>query len=329
MQNEKILKLSFSPQSGVITPFKADTVFGHFCWEILKVVGEEGLVDFLEEYSDEPMFVISNGLYEVGGSLLLPSPYKTNNDIKTEARKINRIKDKLVFKRLKKKKFIGLKELNSYLDGGKFELEDRSDSIEGIFSNRIETRVSIDRNTGTVEDGALFKDRVKYFQSNIRIVFLVKILDNDKFDYDNVTGESLGFYLIDSLESGYGSGKSIGRGVLECVKDEQGNSLQEFTEFEQPQKFNSIMSLSDFVPSSQDPTDGCWKSYIKKGRLGEYLANSRNPFKKPITFLEAGSVLTLGDRDYKGYVGSMVSNVAYIDKSIYQYGYGFTLKVNL
>ena len=45
-----LYKLIYEIKSPVITPFQADTIFGHLCWAIRYIKGEEKLVKFLENF---------------------------------------------------------------------------------------------------------------------------------------------------------------------------------------------------------------------------------------------------------------------------------------
>ena len=58
-----LYKLIYEIKSPVITPFQADTIFGHLCWAIRYVKEEEKLVKFLEnfEYRNPPI-ILSDGL---------------------------------------------------------------------------------------------------------------------------------------------------------------------------------------------------------------------------------------------------------------------------
>ena len=60
------------PKAATLTPWQADTIFGHLCWTMRHNAGESELVSFLEHYrQNDPPVLLSNG-FPAG---LLPRPY--------------------------------------------------------------------------------------------------------------------------------------------------------------------------------------------------------------------------------------------------------------
>ncbi|MFZ6017246.1 MAG: hypothetical protein ACOYU0_06525 [Nitrospirota bacterium] len=58
----KTYRIRIEIQSGIITPFHADTIFGHLCWVVAYQEDNKRLQKFLEPFRDgEPPFVISDG----------------------------------------------------------------------------------------------------------------------------------------------------------------------------------------------------------------------------------------------------------------------------
>lgn len=81
----KAYKISLRINSGILTPFKADTIFGHLCWVVAHKIGEKGLQEFLEPFKQgNPPFVLSDGF----PGELLPKPLSADFNVEgAEARK--------------------------------------------------------------------------------------------------------------------------------------------------------------------------------------------------------------------------------------------------
>jgi CRISPR-associated protein Csm4 len=102
-------------------------------------------------------------------------------------------------------------------------------------------------------------------------------------------------------DTGYGKRKSAGYGQMESV------SFEAFDGFNHPQTANGFVTLSNFVPASNDPTRGQWNMVVKYGRMGEEWASEDHAFKKPLLMLEAGS--TFLDAPCRDYYGCLVRDL--------------------
>src|SRR3989339_1107218 len=60
----KNYRIKIKLKSPIITPFMADTIFGHIAWALRYLYGIDFLNEFLIEYYDTPPLVISNGFPE-------------------------------------------------------------------------------------------------------------------------------------------------------------------------------------------------------------------------------------------------------------------------
>ncbi|GAB1442982.1 hypothetical protein MASR2M39_18190 [Ignavibacteriales bacterium] len=64
-------KISVKPKSGLLT-LQSDTLYGHYVGGFWRV--RPALAKFIDQYAKgNPVFTISDGLYEVGGDLLFTS----------------------------------------------------------------------------------------------------------------------------------------------------------------------------------------------------------------------------------------------------------------
>ena len=73
------LRVSFELKSSLRTPFQADTIFGHICWAIRHIAGEERLRSFLNAYDGALPLLISDGFPVLdggteSGTYYLPRP---------------------------------------------------------------------------------------------------------------------------------------------------------------------------------------------------------------------------------------------------------------
>ena len=70
-----IYKLTLRQKSGLLSELQSDTIFGHFCWRLKEILGENSLKEFLLSYSNnDPVFTISDGHFEKEGVLFFSKP---------------------------------------------------------------------------------------------------------------------------------------------------------------------------------------------------------------------------------------------------------------
>lgn len=93
------------------------------------------------------------------------------------------------------------------------------------------------------------------------------------------------------------------------------------------------MTLSSYIPTENDPTEGYYNIVHKFGKLGGLYAKGvaevyGNPFKVPLIMFSAGSVFF--DKNYKpGKIyGSLLKNV-HKNEAIRHYAYAFPIGVNI
>jgi CRISPR-associated protein Csm4 len=126
--------------------------------------------------------------------------------------------------------------------------------------------------------------------------------------------------LKELSKTGYGRKKSIGKGQF-SVKE-----IKEFN-FSPIQNANGFVTLSNFCPTEDDPTEGLYKTFIKYGKLGEEFTFCGNPFKRPLLMIRTGSVFKIGSQP-KEFYGRIVPNIAPAKESeVVQYAYAFTVPI--
>lgn len=83
-------------------------------------------------------------------------------------------------------------------------------------------------------------------------------------------------------ENGYGKKKYTGKGHFVV------HGIQEGIELPVCDEPNAYMSLSQFIPDRNDPTEGYYRLIQKYGKTGGSFAKT-NPFKRPLLMLSSGS----------------------------------------
>lgn len=325
----EIYKIILNQKSGLLTELQSDTIFGHLCWRMLEMFGKDILEEFLILFQNNPVFTISNNLFEKDNIVYFPKPLFTN--IKKEVKKLTKV-EKLEqmckFKERKSKNFINIESLNFYLSGNYDDFEkciDKSINIKS-FEEHLRTNVQISRDSFSSEDGKLFSYAPKYLNSNIsekeipvNICLLVKVID--KVNYEKFKCEDL---LKEVFEIGYGKKKSSGFGEFDII------DFKIYSEIKEADEANSYMNLSNYLPSAEDRISNAFYDYhVKYGKMGEQLAQSENPFKNPIIFFKPGSVFF--SNNLKDYYGRCTENseISELHKMAVQNGIAFTLKAKL
>lgn len=328
-----IKKLTIKQNSGLLSELQSDTIWGHFCWRLLDKLGMDLLKTFLNEYiNGNPVFTISNSYFERDDNLFFNAPVNLEN---TSSIKNNSKQQRIIsfqdYKKRKERKLINLKELNSFLKGDQLPSYRQDEDIEEpAYMDSLRTSVEISRATLSSMRSQLFTYNVKYVNevyqsdnneltSTNNVVFL-KIL-NEKL-FGEINGEDL---MYDTFEVGYGKKKSSGFGAFKIAAP-----LTLFNDFEEPENGTGFVTLSNYLPSSNDGlTDLNYKLIVKYGKLGEHLSLSANPFKRPIVMMMPGSVF-VSDRksDFYGRSTS-VGELSDSFPDAIQNGYAFSLRANV
>jgi CRISPR-associated protein Csm4 len=301
----KTYRLKIKPLSGFLTPWQADTIFGSLCWIIAWRDGKDALMKFLQEYKNSnPLFILSDGM----PCDLLPAPahlplMMTRSENRADYEK---------GKKLKKVSWLSPEAFESVCRGnmGDDLLEDCKP-----FKTFTSLHSSINRITGTTgEEGALFElQEYALAKSSEAISIYIKIRDD---------WEEKVFSLFNDLSLiGYGKKKSVGKGSFKII-----GGLERFETFERLEDSNGFVSLSNFVPSASDPTEGYYKTMVKYGKLGGEFTFSENPFKKPLMMLTAGSVFKV-DEVVMPFYGRMVEGLSAIKPEVVHYGYAFSVPI--
>lgn len=301
----KTYHLKIKPQSSFLTPWQADTIFGSLCWIMAWREGEDALKQFLEEYKNgNPVFVLSDGM----PCDLLPAPAH----LSLMTKQSDSLEDYQKGKKLKKILFLTPDEFDA-IRNGKMEIQERED----IKTLKTFTTLhsSINRISGTTGDeGSLFELEEYAVESRLETISIyLKIRDG---------WEEKALSLFKDLSLiGYGRKKSIGKGSFEII-----GNLEPFNKFDDFKGANGFISLSNFVPAKDDPTEGFYKTMIKYGKLGGEFTFSGNPFKKPLIMINTGSSFYVSG-NVKPFYGRMIGEIAPAKPEVIHYGYAFAVPI--
>lgn len=290
----KTFQIKLKVESNFLTPFQADTIFGHLCWILAHKEGDQELKKFLEPFKEgEPPILISDGF----PGDLFPKPLS----IEFYWENIENRKD------WKKIEFINIDDFNLIRQGKKCEPKP-DDNLIKIFSVPHNT---ISRLTYTaLSEGGVYNLK----ETNIPDITIYIKAISDEWVQRVIN-------LFKELsKSGFGRKKSIGKGYF---------GVSEVKEFNFPplEKANGFVTLSNFCPAEDDPAEGLYKTFVKYGKLGEEFTFCGNPFKKPLLMIKTGSVFKTGGTPKEFYGRIIKENISPAKPEVIQYAYAFSVPI--
>lgn len=310
----KTFRVTYHLGSATATPFQADTIFGHLCWALKYLEGEEALTDFLEWYRiGEPLLLVSNGF----PGDLLPRPLVPRRHAAAGTTVAERIEAFGKRKETRKAELVPMQEFNRLLDGEEVAVR----APAAMPRTRSTLKNQINRLTGTTgEAGRLYPFEETYWRGaepDGPVDIPVSIYCRAQEGFETKAEQLFRFVA----EQGYGKRKSVGYGQIRSM------AFEPFDGFEGPADANGFVTLSNFVPAAGDPTDGYWKGMVKYGKLGEaFEASEDNPFKRPLVMLAAGSVFRV--RQPREYYGRLVDGISHLPEVV-QYGLAFPVPLRI
>lgn len=302
------------PKATFRAELRSDTLWGHICWAIRNIYGEQKLESFIQE---TPFIVSSTFPYlEVDGKKLeffpRPTHYETtkpiDQELSFEAKLVEMNKQK---KAKKTSNWFSKTQFEQFINGEEVEQNNQYPPTQKSFSV---TRNRIDRmKGGTIKvngAGQLFHiDEIYFDQETAGLFFLAK-------------GKE--FTLLEGAlrylsHIGLGGDRSTGKGNFE-ISEPQHFDLKE------PQNTNSQINLSLYHPT--DSELAILEKQIthyhledRQGRLG--FVNHKHVYKKAFLFFKEGSQLPIFDKKLdigKNLIAKKLSH------NVYHYGKGFMIK---
>ncbi len=290
----KTYRIKLNINSGILSAFQADTIFGHLCWVVAHRGGNDELHQFLRPFKEGfPPFIISDGFQ----GDLLPKPLSVEFNIK----------DIVERKELKKLDFIILEDFNRARKGERIRIQ----RPENLVTITATTHNTISRLTNTT-----LTERGVYSLEEKIISTICVYLKVKSDEWKNRVVE-----LFKELsKSGYGRKKSVGKGQFSVA------DVREYT-FENLKDADGFVTLSNFCPAKGDPTEGLYKTFVKYGKLGEEFTFCGNPFKKPLLMIKTSSVFKT-DGSPKEFYGRIVQDgIAPAKPEVVQYAYAFAVPI--
>jgi CRISPR-associated protein Csm4 len=342
----KRFEITIKPQSGIGTPLKGDTLFGHFCWQAANQpeLVDGGLEAALEMYPTEPFAVFSSAfpkLAETPPRYILKRPDLPLHMFLEDKGESDRFAYYQGLKNQKKKKWMVLIEDNPLSLESAVFLDDRElAEIAGVHleqarpRSRMEGRDglalckwfdqphnTINRLTGTTGKGSFAPYNMQNLYYTAGTELAVFVLFNEKWtDIERVVKA-----LANIGRFGFGRDASTGLGRFEvsgCKESPQ----------PLPKKSEGIYTLAPCLPGDKDTSRRCrFTPFTRFGRHGDRLAISRNPFKAPVIMADEGAVfLPESNTPFaKPYIGSAVAGVSKVQPTAVVQGYAPYLPIRL
>lgn len=298
-----LYKITIKPISSYCSPLQSDTLFGAFCWSYLYGYGENALQKLISNYkSGMPDIIFSNAF----PSGRLPMPVGLGEFLKQTAlleTKQERYKKYITDKSWKQTATVSLDGFNDIINGKRRVADlDNGYSPEPREEPQLEWRNMVSRETDTVEniDGASSLFEVEqFFTEGLFDIYL----------YSAFAPMMLKDVLTKMFSYGIGAQRSVGKGGFHLEGE-----VEPFQGFQYPRDPNGFVALSNFVPQRGDPTEGSYKAFVKYPKVSYTEKPEDSPFKKPIIFLQAGSVFRA--QPVKEFYGSCVEHIALKDGAV-------------
>lgn len=331
----KFYEITIKPKSPFGTQLKGDTLFGHFCWQVIydPSLAEGGLPEQLKRYGVIPFVVFSSAfpkLTEGEKSYFLPRPDVVFLD-QCRFGKISR-KDRLLqLKEMKKKKWMMLnnsgtinlnmvdfltdEDLTRKFDNVfsvKSGMSQQPTGIDDFFTCVSQNHNSINRISGTTgTDGFAPYAKINIFYRPGITLALFVLLDEDATDIERIRKglERIGAW-------GYGRDASTGMGRFE---------IREYVELPlpDPKGGNACYTLAPSVPDRSCFSRSFFSPFVRFGKHGSELAIGKNPFKRPVVMADEGAVFLPDENKFfeRPWMGCAVTEVSYSQPDAVVQGY--------
>lgn len=290
-----LYRITIKPVTSFCSPLQSDTLFGAFCWSYVSLYGEEVLNNLITRYKKgNPDIVFSNAFPT--GTLPVPLSYKvayqSQNDVEDKLKKYQKY---IHNKKIESIQYVSVNVFNEIINGN--NVQDFADTSIDIL--RTSWRNMVNRASGTVTntdgDGSLFEVEEVFSKGTY-----------DVYIYTGLSEEIVTETLRRMFWLGIGAHRSIGKGAFDMI-----GGMELVTDLNIPKETNAIVSLSNFIPDSSDPVNGYYKTFVKYPKMSYVSGENSLPFKKPMIFFKAGSVLK--DDTPRFVYGSCMSKVALVD----------------
>jgi len=320
-------KLIITPCSPFQTPLHSDTLFGHICWALRYLKGENELLKFLKTFDDKNVpLILSSGFPNDFLPMLVLRPLSIAEEDalwqeyrKGDQTRLDFTREMKTFKKLPYVEIAAIEMHKNNLSYyqlymkhllGEILLENK----DILKTEQVEVwHNSKNRLTDRVTEGKLFAKEDTFYKEGMELCVYIE---------DTYFGEKRLSEVFDFIaRSGYGADKSVGRGSFNYELIERWG----LPESDNP---NGFMTLSHYHPKRGDFHDGFYDTSTKFGKIGGHWAASIDggPYKMPTLMLNPGSVFLTAAQ--KPFYGGLIPNV-HKQKDIVHYGIALPLKVRV
>lgn len=320
-------KLIITPRAPFQTPFHSDTLFGHVCWALRYLKGENELLKVLKTFDDNNApLILSSGFpkdflpmpilrpLSIAEEDILWQEYKKDNKTRLDfARKMKKIR-KLSYVRVSLIEAIkdSLSSYNLYLRQMNDETSPTNKDI--LKTEPVEVwHNSKNRLTDRVAEGKLFAKEDTFYKEGMELCVYIE----DTYFGTNGLNEIFDFIA----RSGYGADKSVGRGAFNY-------GLIDGWDLPESNNPTAFMTLSHYHPRHGDFHDGFYDTATKFGKIGGHWAAGIDggPYKMPVLMLNPGSIFITNNQ--KSFYGKLIPDV-HKQKDVVHYGIALPLKVRV
>lgn len=339
----KTYEIVIKPISGFGTPLKADTLFGHICWQAVydDRLFDKSITELLSDYAVNPFMVVSSAFIKMKDYYILKRPdtpldmlFNLDLSNRETIKKRKDLKKKIWMKLKSNTKIQSLKVDEFYLTEDELlnELLKTADiKTKRLFGKKIkslclikdyeQTHNTINRLTGTTgeERFAPFSVSQKVFNEIVELVVFVMVRDDITIEMVTEALKRIGM-------TGFGKDASTGLGKFE-IKGYKQLNLKSLGA-DNP---NACYTLSPCVPERDFFRKAYFSPFIRFGRHGDILARSSNPFKNPIIMADEGAVFLVKDGSVfeKPYIGMAISGISKVEPKALAQGYSLYVPVKV
>ena len=339
----KTYAITIKLQSAFGTPFKGDTIFGHFCWQAVfdNSLLNKGFEHWLDCYQETPFAVFSSAwpkLKSADGSVFycLPKPAMPQ----VHAREMTRLDRVGQRKKAKRQKwvmvehnrlhddlfscpFINDSELFEYHMSGRSAEEKQclqflppSSRKPVIRSSHVHN--SINRLTMTTGKGSdPFSMEDFNIVNGLELVIFVSVEESALSKEQLQTG-------MDRIgQTGFGRDASTGLGRFLV------SEINELS-WPSPVEGQGFYTLGPCVPEDGEFIEQFAIPFTRFGRHGGHLVMSGNPFKNPVIMADEGAVFIPpeGKLPSRPFIGKAVTQLSLVEKRTVGQGYTLYLPIN-
>ena len=267
---ETLVGITLKPAGAWVTAWRADSLLGALAATWARSRGADALRrDFLDPWrAGEPRFVISDAF--PGDALPAPAVLPLM-DWQPDARKT-----------VKQTRLLSASAFRETQNGRKPQLPTNGEAPVASVRAGVRMRNSISRLTdAAAESDGLFE--VRYSALNEA--------DGRLTVYARADSDGLAI-LLDALDAlgrtGYGARATSGYGAFDLDGDPAPRA-----DLDDVPDADAFVSLSTFQPAPSDPTEGCWRAFVKYGKMAPEF-QSAAIFKRPQAMLEPGACFYAG-----------------------------------